>query len=467
MPESPRPSRFRRAERRAVNLRMALDGPTGAGKTLTALLLARGIVGPAGAIAVIDTEHGTAEKFYADRVEFDTLVLTEFRPEAYIAAIADAAAEGYPCLVIDSLSHAWEGVLAMVDARGGEFGAWRHVTPHHNALVQALLTFPGHLIVTMRSKMAYEVTKNADGKTAVSKLGLQPVQRAGLEYEFDVVADVDLAHQLAVSKSRVPRLADRVVPFAGEEFGREIAEAISEGKPDVSARMARLEFVAGVGKRALVEALRASGVPSSEALADADLWHKAQRVAQALRLGTPIGPDPAPADPADGAGEGPSEPQDGEGGAPAAPETPPPANGPENGAQPPAEPSPADDAAADAAAAVAFGDGAAEPAPAEPAAEAPPAPATPITEVAPTMLDPADRSPRRELPEPAAPNSARGRMALIRMRGLEASGLAGEELTALLDAEGIDSPYLLGDDDLYHRLSALVRQRVERQPAKR
>ena len=227
-------SPFRKAERRAVKLRAAIDGPTGSGKTLSALRIARGLVGPSGSIAVIDTEHGTAEKFYADRAGdggFQTALLTKYQPTDYVKMIE--AAEGFDCLIIDSLSHAWsEGVLAMVDAKGGRFDAWKHVTPHHNRLVTALLTFPGHLIVTMRSRMAYEVSKDdKTGKTSVEKLGLKPVQREGLEYEFDLVMDMDQAHRLTVSKSRISELADRSLVEPGELFGEEIAGLISVGIP--------------------------------------------------------------------------------------------------------------------------------------------------------------------------------------------------------------------------------------------
>ncbi len=220
---------FKKATKRAVKLRAAIDGPTGAGKTLSALKIARGLAGPNGTIAVIDTEHGTAEKFYAREVEFDAAELTKYQPKDYVQLINQA--KDYDVLVIDSLSHAWEGVLSMVDAKGGQFGAWRDVTPHHQALVNALLTFPGHLIVTMRTKMAYEVSTNDKGRTEVVKLGLKPVQREGLEYEFDLVMDIDQAHRLTVSKSRIKDLADRTELMPTEEFGVEIARLLSDGEP--------------------------------------------------------------------------------------------------------------------------------------------------------------------------------------------------------------------------------------------
>lgn len=220
---------FKKATKRAVPLRAALDGPTGSGKTITALKIMRGLVGPAGRIAVIDTEHGTSEKFYANVTDFDMAALTQYQPRDYIGLIQQA--HDYDGLIIDSLSHAWDGVLEMVDSKGGRFDAWKDVTPHHKALVNALLTYPGHLIVTMRTKMAYEVTKDTHGRTTVAKLGLKPVQREGLEYEFDLVMDMDQAHRLTVSKSRMSELADRTVVMPDEDFGVEIARCVSDGEP--------------------------------------------------------------------------------------------------------------------------------------------------------------------------------------------------------------------------------------------
>lgn len=261
-------SPFRKAEKRAVKLRAAIDGPTGAGKTISALKIARGLVGPKGRIAVIDTEHGTAEKFYARITDFDCVELTNHFPMDYVNLIK--AAEDYDCLIIDSLSHAWtEGVLSMVDSKGGRFDAWKDVTPHHNALVKALLTFPNHLIVTIRTKMAYEVSKDEKtGKNTVEKLGLKPVQREGLEYEFDLVMDIDRAHRLTVSKSRIEELADRFIVEPGEEFGEQIAALIADGIPVVDTAALATELIEQSGdKDALVAAMKGAGISSAD-LAD-------------------------------------------------------------------------------------------------------------------------------------------------------------------------------------------------------
>ena len=218
---------FTRATKLAAKLRLALAAPSGAGKTYTALQLATHLGGP---IAVIDTERGSASK-YADLFTFDVIELDSFHPQRYIDAIHEAEAGGYGVLIIDSLSHAWagkEGALELVDAaakrlatryrsgREDSFAAWQEVTPLHNALVDAMVQSRVHLIATLRTKTEY-VVETKDGRTKPRKIGLAPIQREGLEYEYDVAADLDHEHTLIVHKSRCPALAGKVFPHPGKE----------------------------------------------------------------------------------------------------------------------------------------------------------------------------------------------------------------------------------------------------------
>lgn len=218
---------FVKATKHEAKLRLALAGPSGSGKTYTALQLATHL---GGSIAVVDTERGSACK-YADLFTFDVLALDSFHPQGYINAIHDAEEAGYAVLILDSLSHAWvgkDGALELVDKaakrlattyRSGKedsFAAWREVTPIHNALVDAMVQSRLHLIVTMRTKTEY-VVETKDGKTAPRKIGLAPIQRDGLEYEFDVFADLDQDNTLIVRKTRCPALAGGVFPKAGKE----------------------------------------------------------------------------------------------------------------------------------------------------------------------------------------------------------------------------------------------------------
>lgn len=226
---------FTRASKAAAKLRLGLIGPAGSGKTMTALRIARGL---GGRIAVVDTERGSASLYVAERgIEFDVAELETYEVERFIEAIDDAVRGGYSTLIIDSLSHAWAGkggILEFVDKAGkrnhagGNFGAWRDATPRHNALVDAILGAPIHVICTLRSKVEY-VVDTVNGRSQVRKVGLQPVQRDGLEYEFTVVGDVTQDHDLVITKTRAAFLKDGVIREAGEDLGRQLSEWLSSG----------------------------------------------------------------------------------------------------------------------------------------------------------------------------------------------------------------------------------------------
>ncbi len=228
---------FQKATKKQSKLRLALIGPAGSGKTYTALTVATHLV-PGGRIALIDTERGSASK-YADLFGFDVEELTSYHPRTYIEAIAEAQAAGYDVLIIDSLSHAWigkDGALELVDKAakrnpsGNSFAAWREVTPVHNQLVDAMLAAKLHIIVTLRSKMEYIQEKDDKGKTVIRKVGLQPVQRDGLEYEFDVVGDLDQDNTLIVTKTRCSALTGAVITKPGKELASAL-DAWLQGEP--------------------------------------------------------------------------------------------------------------------------------------------------------------------------------------------------------------------------------------------
>lgn len=226
--------------KRKARLRMALVGPTGSGKTFTALLFARALTD--GKILVIDTERSSAG-LYADQFNkdgrVDVVELPDFAPATYVEAIELAAREGYTAIIIDSLSHAWmgkDGALEQVDkiakrqgGGGNTFGAWREVTPMHNNLVDAMLLAPLHVIACMRAKTEYVVETGSNGKSAPRKVGLAPVQRDGIEYEFDIVADLDFENNLIVTKTRMAELTGLVVNKPKAEVAEKIRQWLESG----------------------------------------------------------------------------------------------------------------------------------------------------------------------------------------------------------------------------------------------
>lgn len=222
---------FTKATKKKSKLRLAICGPSGSGKTYTALKLAKGL---SDKVAVIDTEHGSASKY--DQFGFDVLELDTFAPADYIEAISLAVRAGYEVLVIDSISHEWNGkggVLEMVDKIAkrsnsqNTFTAWRDVTPQHNALVEAIIAAPIHVIVTMRVKTEYvmeEIERNGRKVSQPRKVGLAPIQRDGLEYEFDIVADMTLDNTLIVGKTRCSELQNAII----EKPGADLAKALND-----------------------------------------------------------------------------------------------------------------------------------------------------------------------------------------------------------------------------------------------
>ena len=227
---------FKKATKAAAKLRLGLIGPAGSGKTMTALRVARGL---GGRVAVVDTERGSASLYSGENgLDFDVLELESYEAEKFIQAIAQAEAAGYDVLIIDSLSHAWAGkggILEFVDqaakrSGGGSFSGWRDATPRHNQLVDAILGAKLHVICTLRSKVEH-VIEQVNGRTQVRKVGLQPVQRDGLEYEFTVVADVTQDHELIITKTRAAWLKDKIIREAGEDLGQQLAAWLSDGLP--------------------------------------------------------------------------------------------------------------------------------------------------------------------------------------------------------------------------------------------
>lgn len=229
-------SRFKKAERQKKKLRLAIDGPSGSGKTYTALRFAHAL---GKRIALIDTEHHSASLYKGkdpDGVpfEFDTVAMASYSPKAYTELVQEAGREGYDVVVVDSLSHAWAGAggaLEMVDAKssGNKFTAWKDVTPLHNGMVESLLACPAHVIVTLRSKTEYVLEPDERGRMIPKKIGMKPVQRDGVEYEFDLVCDMDQAHRLTVSKTRFSELDGAVCMNPGAAFLDPIKAWLYEG----------------------------------------------------------------------------------------------------------------------------------------------------------------------------------------------------------------------------------------------
>lgn len=224
---------FVKATKKKAKLRLAIVGPSGSGKTYSALAIGCGL---GSKVAVIDSE-GTSAQLYGDKFEFDTDTLEKFSPVDYINKIKEAEQAGYEVIVIDSLSHEWfgtDGALDLVNkesikAKGGNsYFAWRNVTPLHNQLINTIIQSKAHIIATMRTKEAYVVDDNS-GKKVPKKIGLEAIQRDGIAFEFTIVGDMDLEHNLIITKTRMSEIDGAVVNRPGKAFAETLLKWLDSG----------------------------------------------------------------------------------------------------------------------------------------------------------------------------------------------------------------------------------------------
>lgn len=230
---------MRKAQRRKAKLRLGISGPSGGGKTLGALLLGYGITDNWEDICLIDSEnysgdlYANCNKGGIDIGEYNIISLTApYSPDKYVAAIKECEAAGIKVIIIDSLTHAWDGEGGLLDKKGqieksnkpgiNSWTAWRDITPMHNRLVEAILSSKCHIIATLRAKMEHVQEKDpSTGRNVIKKIGMKPIQRDGMEYEFTTFVDVDQDHQCTSSKDRTSIVDGRVFqlsPSLGKQF---------------------------------------------------------------------------------------------------------------------------------------------------------------------------------------------------------------------------------------------------------
>lgn len=380
-PAPPRLSMFQQAVKEKLKARVAIDGPTGSGKTFTGLQAARILAGPTNPIGVFDTENRSAA-YYAptpkqlsgeepmDRLNYwdppyifgHMPVVPPYSPILLAQWLTNGADEvgDDGCLLVDSLTHFWTGeggTLDLVDdasARSGNsFTGWKEGTPAQRHLLDTIIHLRCHIVVTMRSKMEYIMeTQVKNGKTSQvpRKVGMAPEQRAGIEYEFTVVGDMDLEHRLVISKSRCSLIADRVVTLGrSSEVWEAFAGWLDSGVERITHDQAQA-LVAAMNsvmdpddrttlKKSFVDVFGKPTELTTDRSADAVAWVR-QRVARMNGMdepaGTPEAEQESDTSPAVGAGV--------EGTPP--PSTPQP-DQPEPAAPEPDEPAPAADEPAD------------------------------------------------------------------------------------------------------------------------
>jgi hypothetical protein len=215
---------LKQSERKNSKIKVAVSGGSGSGKTYSALLVAYGITGDWGKIAVIDTENGSAN-LYAHLGDYKVFSMeVPFSPEKYIHAINVCEQAGIEVVIIDSISHCWENLLASHAAMtGNSFVNWNKITPRYNAFVQKILQSNCHVICTMRTKQDYNLTEK-DGKLVPQKAGKKVIMREGINYEFTVVMEMDINHRAKITKDRTGIFSNQTEFVPSFETGKIILE---------------------------------------------------------------------------------------------------------------------------------------------------------------------------------------------------------------------------------------------------
>lgn len=226
---------IKKASRKQAKMRIGLFGPSGSGKTYSALLLAKGLVGLWEKIVVVDTENGSAD-LYSHLGDYSTLTLTApFDPRRYVEAIKTCEKEGFDCIIIDSISHEWEGqggCLEIQQKMGGKFEHWAKVTPLHKQFIDGILQSSCHIITTGRSKTEYAFEGKSDynPKGKVEKIGLKAITREGFDYEMTLAFNINQDHLASIDKDRTT-IFKAAIPFMISEETGEILKRWNEQAP--------------------------------------------------------------------------------------------------------------------------------------------------------------------------------------------------------------------------------------------
>jgi len=219
---------FKKSINTAKYLKCAIYGISGSGKTYTSLKIAQGLKSkPDSIICLIDSEHGSASK-YSDRFDFYSAEPTNYSIEEYLKTIEEAEKFGAEVLIIDSLSHSWEKLCEEVDKianaryKGNSWSAWSEGTPLQRKLVQAIIRFKGHVICTMRSATEWQTNSGDNGKIRPIRIGLKPIQGKNIEYEFDILIEMNADNTAQIVKDRSGKFQSKIIEKPDEKFGEEI-----------------------------------------------------------------------------------------------------------------------------------------------------------------------------------------------------------------------------------------------------
>jgi hypothetical protein len=225
---------LRQATRQKAKIRLGLSAVSGGGKTYSAILIAKGLSsGDLSKVAIIDTENGSAD-LYAHLGNYNVLTLTApFTPERYVEAIKTCEEAGMNVIIIDSITHEWNGKGGILEIHssmtGNSFTNWSTLTPRHQKFIDAILSSKCHVITTVRRKQDYDLSKDSNGKTRVEKAGLKEETREGFEYELTANIELDIKHNATALKDRTGLFMDQPHFTPSEETGKKLLEWCENG----------------------------------------------------------------------------------------------------------------------------------------------------------------------------------------------------------------------------------------------
>ena len=231
---------LQKAQRHQVKLRLGLSGASGFGK-----------------IAVVDTENNSAS-LYSHLGDFNVVSLNQpYSPERYIEAIKLCEENQMEVIIIDSITHEWQGkggCLQIHEQLGGRFQDWAKLTPRHQAFIDAILQSNCHVITTVRKKMDYSMDRDSSGKTRVVKHGLKDITREGFSYELTVDFEIiNENHMAKATKDRTGLFMDKPEILITKGVGRMLIDWCNQGVSIADAKKEIAECTTVEGLRHLYQ----------------------------------------------------------------------------------------------------------------------------------------------------------------------------------------------------------------------
>jgi len=212
---------------------LGISGASGFGKTYSALKLAYGMTNDWSKIAVIDTENSSAS-LYSGLGNFNVLnLLAPYSPERYIEAIDICEKANMEVIIIDSITHEWQGdggCLQIHEQLGGRFQDWASVKPRHQKFIDRILGSKCHIITTVRRKIDYSLDVGSNGKSKVVKHGTKEITSEGFEYELSVNFElINENHLCKVSKDRTNLFSGKPEFVINSETGKRLNAWCNQG----------------------------------------------------------------------------------------------------------------------------------------------------------------------------------------------------------------------------------------------